>query len=72
MPTRLTPENVAKVKQGMREEEVVDILGKPKEINSSGMLGITGTTYHYDNGKTQAAIVFINGEVVSKSSSSNR
>lgn len=72
MPTKLTPENVAKIRQGMKEEEVTSILGKPKEVNSSGMLGITGTTYRYDDGKTQVAIVFINGEVVSKSSSSVR
>lgn len=64
--SKLTPENFAKVKNGMSEEEVKEILGKPDEVESGEVLGLTSTTYTYDDQGGFARIGFINGNVATK------
>lgn len=63
---KLNPETFAQVKTGMTEEEVRDLLGKPDEVESGELLGLTSTTFTYDNDGGYAQIWFINGNVSRK------
>ncbi|MGF1677892.1 MAG: outer membrane protein assembly factor BamE [Candidatus Methylacidiphilales bacterium] len=63
---KLTSENFTKVKNGMTEEEVRSLLGKPKEVKTGEMLGLSSTTFTYEDGETQAVVGFINGKVTHK------
>ena len=66
---KLTSENLAKVQMGMSQAEVEKILGKPTQIETGNMLGMSGTTYTYTKGKTEVKIVFLNDGVMNKSGS---
>ena len=65
--SKLTNENLTKVKHGMSEAEVQKILGKPTKAESSETLGIRGTSYTYTKGKTKVQITFVNDSVIGKS-----
>lgn len=67
--SKLTNENLAKVKTGMSESEVKAILGSPTQVETGEALGIRGTTYYYKSGDTQVKIVFVNDGVVTKEGS---
>jgi hypothetical protein len=64
--SKLTPENFARVKSGMTEEEVRDILGKPDQLEGGELLGLSSSTYTYHNEGSVATIGFINGKVTLK------
>ncbi len=66
---RLTNDNLLKVKNGMTEAQVKDILGGPTKVESGEVLGLRGSTYYYEKGKTRVQINFINDGVVSKTGS---
>jgi len=68
--SKLNPDNYTKVKNKMTIEEVTEILGKPDEMESGDILGLTSTTYTYENGDARAVIGFINGKVTTKNFSS--
>ena len=63
----LTNENLLRVKNGMTEKQVKEILGQPAKIESGEVLGLRGSTFLYEKGKTKVQINFINDSVVSKS-----
>ena len=64
--SKLTNENLTKVKAGMSEKEVVAILGKPDEVKTSENFGFRGTAYVYRAGKSEVTVAFLNDHVVSK------
>ncbi len=64
--SKLNPDSFALVKTGMTEEEVKDLLGKPDEVESGELLGLTSSTFTYDNDGGYAQIWFINGNVSRK------
>lgn len=66
---QLSPENLTQVKNGMTEEEVKSILGKPTEVETGEMLGLSSSTYTYTKGESKAVVGFINGKVTHKSGS---
>jgi len=66
---QLTPENLTQIKNGMTEDEVKSILGKPGEVETGEMLGLSSTTYTYSKGESKAVVGFINGKVTHKSGS---
>ena len=39
--SKVTPENYQKIEEGMTEEQVVALLGKPTETNSVSVLGVS-------------------------------
>jgi outer membrane protein assembly factor BamE (lipoprotein component of BamABCDE complex) len=41
--SKVTEDNYRKIEDGMTEEQVVTILGKPTESNSVSVLGVGGT-----------------------------
>jgi hypothetical protein len=70
--SKLNPDSFAEVKTGMSLEEVKALLGKPDEVESGELLGLTSTTYTYDNDGGYAQIWFINGNVSRKHYQSNK
>ncbi|MEM6821973.1 MAG: outer membrane protein assembly factor BamE [Verrucomicrobiota bacterium] len=66
---KLTSDNFAKIKNGMTEEEVKSLLGKPSEVKSGEMLGLSSTTFTYKKGESSAVVGFINGKVTHRSGS---
>ncbi len=57
--SRLTPDNFAKITEGMTEQEVRSILGKPQNLDSSSMLGLlSGTVYKYSQGQKKSQLLF--------------
>lgn len=61
--TKVTQENFAKVKEGMSEKEVHEILGSPTESSTKSILGISGTSSKWVSGDTEINIRFVNGQV---------
>jgi hypothetical protein len=62
--SRLTEANLEKIHNGMTVDEVKAILGDPTSVQSSGMLGITGTTFTYHSGNSDVKISFLNEKVI--------
>lgn len=65
--SKITPENFAKVQDGMSEQEVSAILGSPTETSSSSILGISGTSSTWRGGDAVITVRFVNGKVALKS-----
>jgi hypothetical protein len=65
--SKVSEENFAKVEEGMTEEQVMAILGKPAEANSVSVLGVSGTTSRWAGNGATITIRFINGKVALKS-----
>jgi hypothetical protein len=65
--SRVTQENFLKVRDGMTEEEVIALLGRPTESNSVNLLGVSGTSSRWVAGDAVIAIQFVNGKVAFKS-----
>jgi hypothetical protein len=65
--SKVTPENFARVQDGMSEQEVQAILGSPTESSSTTVLGISGTASRWVAGDTVITVRFVNGKVALKS-----
>lgn len=65
--SRVTQDNFLKVQEGMSEEEVIAILGRPTESNSVTVLGISGTASRWVSGDAVIVVRFVNGKVALKS-----
>jgi hypothetical protein len=66
---KLTNANLLKVKNGMSEARVRELLGKPAQIKTGEVLNIRGTTYLYEKGRNKVQVIFINDAVINKSGS---
>jgi len=64
---KLNNDNLLKVKNGMTEAQVKEILGSPTKIDTGDVLGLHGSTFIYEKGKTTVQVHFINDSVVAKS-----
>jgi hypothetical protein len=53
----------AKVSNGMSEEQVYDILGKPDEASSRDVLGVSTTSAKWVSGDAVITIQFVDGKV---------
>lgn len=62
--SRLTEDNLQKIHNGMTTDEVKAILGSPNDVQSSGALGITGTTFTYHTSSSDVKITFLNDKVI--------
>jgi hypothetical protein len=61
--SKVTQENFARVQDGMSEQEVHAILGKPTESTSVTILGLSGTSSKWVAGEAMITIQFANGKV---------
>ena len=65
--SKVNQENFLKVQEGMSEEEVISLLGRPTESNSVNVLGVSGTASRWVAGDTEITVRFVNGKVAFKS-----
>ena len=65
--SRVNEENFMKIREGMSEEEVMTLLGRPSESNSVNLLGVSGTSSRWVSGGAVIAVSFVNGKVALKS-----
>ena len=65
--SKVNQENFLKVQEGMGEEEVISLLGRPTESNSVNVLGVSGTASRWVAGDTEITVRFVNGKVAFKS-----
>jgi hypothetical protein len=63
----VTQDNVAKIQDGMTEQEVAAILGSPTESSSTSVLGISGTSSRWTSSDAVVTVRFVNGKVALKS-----
>ena len=64
--SRVNQDNFLKIEDGMTEQEVHAILGKPTESNSVTILGMSGTLSRWVAGDAVITVRFINGKVALK------
>lgn len=65
--SKVSERNFAKIQDGMTEEEVSAILGKPTEAQSVAVLGVSGTTSRWEGNGAVITVRFVNGKVALKS-----
>ncbi|HKE42554.1 MAG TPA: outer membrane protein assembly factor BamE [Casimicrobiaceae bacterium] len=69
--SRLTQENFEKVREGMSQQEVRQILGEPADASGASLLGLSSGEAVWKDDKTTITIHFLNDRVVSKRMSQN-
>jgi hypothetical protein len=63
--SKLTEDNLQKVRNGMTTDEVKAILGEPTSSQTGSALGIvSGTTYLYHTDKSDVKITFVDDKVI--------
>ena len=65
--SKVTQDNFAKVQDGMSEQEVHALLGKPDESSSVQVLGLSGTASKWVGGDAEITVNFLGGKVALKS-----
>jgi hypothetical protein len=65
--SKVTEDNFAKIRDGMSEQEVIALLGKPSESSSISVLGLSGTASKWVEGDAAITVQFVNGKVRGKS-----
>ena len=64
--SKVNQENFAKVQDGMTEEQVTAILGKPTESSSVNVLGVSGTSSRWVSGDAVITVRFVGGKAALK------
>ena len=65
--SKVTQETFARIQEGMSEQEVHALLGKPSESSSVNVLGVSGSSSRWLAGDAAITVRFVNGKVVLKS-----
>jgi hypothetical protein len=65
--SRVNEENFLKIQDGMTEEEVISVLGRPTESRSVNILGVSGTASRWVGRDAVITVRFVNGKVALKS-----
>jgi outer membrane protein assembly factor BamE (lipoprotein component of BamABCDE complex) len=68
--SRLNQENFDKIREGMSQTEVREILGEPVDASGASFLGLSSGEAVWKNDKTTITVHFLNDKVVSKHMSS--
>ena len=64
--SRLNQENFDKIREGMSQREVREILGEPVDASGASLLGLSSSEAVWKDDKTTIAVHFFNDKVVSK------
>ena len=64
--SKVNQENFARIQDGMTEQEVIGVLGKPTESSSVNVLGVSGTSSRWTSGDAVITVRFVNGKVALK------
>ena len=65
--SKVTQENFGKIQDGMSEQEVQVLLGKPGESSNITVLGLSGTSSRWVADEGTISVQFVNGKVRVKS-----
>jgi len=65
--SKVTQENFAKIQDGMDEQEVLALLGKPGESSNITVLGLSGASSKWVADEGTISVQFVNGKVRAKS-----
>ena len=65
--SKVNQESFLKIQEGMSEEQVISLLGRPTESNSVNVLGVSGTASRWVTSDTVITVSFVNGKVAFKS-----
>ncbi|KZE34228.1 hypothetical protein AVW16_06970 [Crenobacter luteus] len=65
--SKVTPANFDKINNGMSRQDVTAILGAPDEASGASLLGLSGGSATWRDGRTTITVQFINDKVVGKS-----
>ncbi|HEY5896041.1 MAG TPA: hypothetical protein VIV54_00625 [Burkholderiales bacterium] len=60
--SKVTQENYLRIEEGMTEQEVNTLLGKPTDSNSVSVLGVSGTVSRWAGADGVITVRFINGK----------
>ena len=63
---RLSQENFDKVREGMSQKDVREILGEPVDASGASLLGLSSGEAVWKDDKTIITVHFLNDKVVSK------
>ena len=61
--SKVTEENFSRIEDGMTEQQVFEILGKPTETSSMGALGVSGSSAVWSEDGARISVQFVNGKV---------
>ena len=64
--SRLNQENFDKIRDGMSQKEVREILGDPVDASGASFLGLSSGEAVWQDNKTTITVHFLNDKVVSK------
>jgi hypothetical protein len=64
--SKITQDNFDRIKVGMTQAQVKEILAEATESSSLDIAGFSGTTSTWRRGETSITIQFVNGKVVAK------
>ena len=65
--SKVTQENFAKIQDGMDEQEVLALLGKPVESSNITVLNLSGSSSKWAADGAVISVQFVNGKVRAKS-----
>lgn len=65
--SKVDQEHFSRIQNGMTEQQVYEILGKPDETSSGGFLGVSATSAKWVSGNAEINIQFVDGKVVLRS-----
>jgi hypothetical protein len=68
--SRLSQENFDKIREGMSQKEVREILGEPVDASGGSVLGLSGGEAVWKDDKTTITVHFLNDQVITKQISS--
>jgi outer membrane protein assembly factor BamE (lipoprotein component of BamABCDE complex) len=64
--SRLNQENFEKIREGMSQKEVREILGEPVDASGASLLGLSSGEAVWKDDKTTVTVHFLNDKVISK------
>ena len=64
--SRLNQENFEKIREGMSQKEVREILGEPVDASGASLLGFSSGEAVWKDDKTTITVHFLNDKVISK------
>ena len=64
--SKVTQENFARIEDGMSEQEVLALLGKPAESSNVTVLGLSGASSRWTGTDGTISVQYVNGKVRAK------
>jgi hypothetical protein len=64
--SQITPDNFARIENGMSQQQVTSILGQPTDTSVINIAGISGGMSTWTDGRTTISIQFVNDKVQAK------